>query len=153
MSDRASKQADPAQRGKSGSESRQRKTFLHMRATPEEKAEIEARAEKAGLSVSGYLRALAFGAATPQPRAARRPPVEKETLLRLLAELGKVGSNINQIARRLNQGNEFDAGPFAELYARLELVNAALLEALGKEPPKPKGALMEKLFKKGNAPP
>jgi hypothetical protein len=139
-------------KAKSGSEKRERQKQVFFRVTDVERAEIEARAERAGLTVAGYLRAAVFGAATPQPRAARRPPVEKETLLRLLAELGKVGSNINQIARRLNQGKEFDAGPFAEFYARLEFVNTALLEALGKEPLKPKGELMDKLFKKGKAP-
>lgn len=150
MSDRVPPEEKPPRRRTSGSQKRDRAARVILFANAREKAEIEARAEKAGLSVSGYLRALAFGEETPQPRAARRPPVEKETLSRFLAELGKIGSNINQIARRLNQGKDFDAAPFVEIYAELREVNRALLEALGREPtvPKSKGPLVEKLFRR-----
>ena len=104
-----------------------------MRATPEEKAETEARAELAGLSVSGYLRAAVFGKDAEQPRAARRPAVEAAELGALRYELRKIGGNLNQIAHRLNQGKEFDARAFAAIYAEHAAVLRAILQALGKE--------------------
>lgn len=147
--------AEPQATKKSGSETRQRETFLHLRATLAEKAEIEARAERAGLSVSGYLRALAFGKDTPQPRAARRPPVEKETLVRLLAELGKVGSNVNQIAHAMNAGKITDHPALAMLAVEVREIRRQLKNALGREitpdNTQPKNSLAEKIFGKGKA--
>ena len=57
-------------------------------------------AAQAGLSVGAFLRALALGSAGP--RAVKRPRVEREQLARLLGEIGKLGSNVNQIARWAN---------------------------------------------------
>ena len=106
---------------------------MHLRATAAEKTEIESRAERAGLSVSGYLRAVVFGKDTPQPRAARRPPVEKETLVRLLAELGKVGSNVNQIAHAMNAGKITDHPALALLAVEVREIRRQLKNALGRE--------------------
>ena len=103
--------------------------------------------------MSGYLRALAFGKETQQPRAAHRPPVEKEILGRLLGELGKIGSNMNQLAHHANRGKGVEIGIFADLAAELRATNRAILETLGKKPPKPKGELMDKLFRKGRKAP
>jgi hypothetical protein len=68
--------------------------FIGVRCTPEEHARIDRAAREAGLTSSGYLRAVALG--SPGPRSVRRPPAEKEELSRILAELGKIGSNVNQ---------------------------------------------------------
>ena len=121
---------------KTKSETRQRQAAIRLRVTDDERAAIESRAERAGLTVAGYLRAVVFGKDTPQPRAARRATIEAATLQRLLAELGKIGSNLNQIARRLNQGKDDIPAPiFAELAAELRAALRELLQALGKEPP------------------
>jgi len=114
------------------SQSRQKTLKAVLPCTPDERAEIEARAEKAGLTVAGYLRAVVFGKDTPQPRAARRATIEAATLQRLLAELGKIGSNLNQIARRVNQDLGFDTPIFAELAAELRAALRGLMQALGK---------------------
>lgn len=104
-----------------------------MRATAEEKAEIEARAARAGLGVSGYLRAVVFGKDTHQPRAARRPVVEKEELVKLRYELRKIGGNLNQIAHAVNAGKGFDAPGFAEIYAAHLAALRAIMAALGRD--------------------
>jgi|CXWL01.1.fsa_nt_gi hypothetical protein len=128
--------SDPAgepKKAKSGSETRQRQSKLFMRATEAEKAEIEARAERAGLSVAGYLRALAFGKDTPQPRAARRPPAEKAELVALRYELRKIGGNLNQIAHAVNAGQGFDAAAYARLCAEHLAALKTIRAALGAE--------------------
>ena len=72
---------------------------LHIRLSKEDAAGIRARADKAGLTVSEYVR-----------KACLNKQV-KEVSLELLAVLkdcsasmGKLGANMNQIARHLNSG-------------------------------------------------
>jgi hypothetical protein len=85
------------------SETRQRVTYVRARCTEEEKAIIEAAAEAEGISVGAFIRARTLG--DPGKRSRRRPPADRAELVKILAELGKIGSNINQIARRINSGD------------------------------------------------
>lgn len=104
---------------------------IGLRCNDEEYAAINAKASESGLTVGAYLRTLAVG--SPGPRAVRRPPVERKELARLLGHLGKVGSNINQLARAFNAAGRFPG--FPELIAIREEVKqmrAALLKALGR---------------------
>ena len=89
---------------RSGSQTRQRSLRPSMACTPEERAQLEAAAERAGMTLSTYMRYQCLGAAGP--RAVRRPPVERAALAQLLGQLGKVGSNVNQIARALNSDRQ-----------------------------------------------
>lgn len=130
MSDRA----PPNNPSKSGSERRQRQIGLRLRVTDAERAEIDARAERAGLTVSGYLRALVFGRDTPQPRAARRPPAAAAELIALRYELRKIGGNLNQLAHAKNAGQDIDPSHLAALCAAHGDVLKAVLAALGREP-------------------
>ena len=91
-------------KARSGSEKRQRADMAWMRLTPEERARLDERAERAGMTVSAYMRHQCLGEAGP--RAVRRPPVERAALSQLLGQLGKCGSNVNQIARALNSDRE-----------------------------------------------
>ena len=119
---------------KHGSQTRQRMTRVTLPCKPEERADIESRAERAGLSVAGYLRALAFGKDTPQPRAARRPPVEKAELVAMRYELRKIGGNLNQIAHSVNAGQGFDPAAYAKLCAEHSAALATILAMLNKYP-------------------
>ena len=74
--------------------------FISVRCTKEDHSVISAAAAKAGLSIGGYLRALAIS--TPGPRAVRRPAIERKELALLLGHIGKLGSNVNQIAKHAN---------------------------------------------------
>ena len=103
-----------------------------IRCTEEERAAIKAAADRAGLSVGAFLRALALGDAGP--RAVRRPPIERKELARLLGHLGKVGSNLNQLAYAYNRERRIPG--LAELTAMLQQVGElrdALMAALGRE--------------------
>jgi hypothetical protein len=121
-------------RKKHGSETRQRQKLVCWRVTPSEHGELAARADRAGLSVAGYLRSVAFGKDTPQPRAARRPPAEKAELVALRYELRKIGGNLNQIAHAVNSGQGFDAEAYASLCAQHLAALDAILAALGSPP-------------------
>jgi hypothetical protein len=106
-----------------------RTKLINVRCTVEEQAAIRQRARDAGLSVGAYLRVQALDSAGP--RAVRRPPVEREELARLLGHLGKLGSNINQLAKRYNQVGMFPG--FPELLAARKDVGdlrLALMKAL-----------------------
>ena len=98
--------APPLQRKKSGSQTRQRTKTIRAACTPDEYAAITAKATAAGLSAGGYLRACALGKETP--RTLHRAPIDRELLGLGIAELRRVGNNINQLAHTSNQGLWFD---------------------------------------------
>lgn len=118
-------------RTRSGSQKRQYNCRPSMVCNDEEYAFLEAAAEKAGMSLSAYLRHQCFG--TPGPRAVRRPPIERTVLAQLLANIGKCGSNINQIARALNSG-EAPPANLDEALAEVRAVAQDVIRALGRSP-------------------
>jgi hypothetical protein len=109
-----------------------RTKLIPVRCTAEERAAIKAVADKAGLSVGAFLRAAALGDAGP--RAVRRPPIERKELARLLGHLGKVGSNLNQLAYAFNSRGRVPALAELNLIRRhvVELRDA-LMKALGRD--------------------
>lgn len=86
----------------SKSENRQRTKHIVFRVTPEEKDGFELRCQSSGLSKSDYFRKKCLEEKALRKRKA--PTVETEVLLKTLAQIGKVGGNLNQIARELNMG-------------------------------------------------
>ena len=115
-----------------GSEKRIRDQHITIRLSSEERAVVDTAAERAGLTPGSYARRTLLGAEAP--RQVRRPPVEKRELARLLGAIGKVGGNLNQIAKAVNSGalvygGEIDAG-----LGDLKEVCAAILAALGRSP-------------------
>lgn len=122
----------------SGSEKRQRKNRLTIRFTDEEHDVLTSHAERAGISPSSYARKALVGGEAP--RAARRPPVEKALLAKTLGELGKIGSNINQVARALN--SDQPGGQLSQIETdirraatELTVMRNAVLAALGRGKP------------------
>ena len=84
----------------SKSQNRTRTKSIRTAVTPEEYVEINEKAVAAGLSAGGYLRACSLGRVTP--RTKRRPPVDSQILERAIAEMRRIGNNINQIAHASN---------------------------------------------------
>lgn len=105
----------------SSSQTRQRGKILAARFADPEAAEIEAKARAAGVSVAGYLRESALERETPGTQRAAPLP-ERQALAILLGQLGKAGSNLNQIARLGNRGQPI---PLPELMETLAAVRAA----------------------------
>lgn len=115
----------------SGSDKRRRSHMYSVRFSREEAARAEALAEHAGLSVAALIRRALFG--TEPPRAARRPTVNHQAVARLLAQLGKIGSNLNQLARQAHTGR-FPTDSLEEALRELAELRLACLQALGREP-------------------
>lgn len=115
----------------SGSETRQRQHVVRLRLTDAERAELTVRVERAGLTVGSYLRQQALGGSGP--RARRRPHVDAAALLLVQGQLGRIGSNLNQLTRAAN------AGAWPSTLGVEEAVNGviatcdAIMRALGKE--------------------
>ena len=109
-----------------------RTQFIAVRCTITERAAITERATQAGLSVGAYLRNQALG--SPGPRAVRKPPIERKELARLLGWLGKLGSNVNQLAHGFNRDGAVP-GLRQLLTVRREVgeMRAALMKALGRD--------------------
>jgi hypothetical protein len=107
-------------------------TFITVRCTSDDRAAIEEQATRAGLSVGAYLRSLALGA--PGPRAVRRPPVERAELAKILAHIGKLGSNVNQIAKAIHTtGNLPSWSELAVIRDEILRIREALFQALGRD--------------------
>jgi hypothetical protein len=115
---------------RSGSEKRQRNTILTLRINPQEAATIRQLAQTRGESVSAMMRSALLKS---RPRPSR---IDVQAIARLLAQLGKIGSNINQIAYHLNAGRPGDRveGSLEEALRDLSELRLVCLQALGKEP-------------------
>lgn len=86
--------------------------------------EFRARVARSGQSASGYITACVFAEAGP--RAARRPPVERQEIARLLAELGALRAQLDDAAG--------DPALFEAACRDLSEIRAACLLALGMKP-------------------
>lgn len=112
----------------SGSEKRRRGDTITVRVTPDERATIDERSMEQGLTIGAYMRAAALG--DPGPRAKPRIPVDAKLLRRLLGEVGRVGNNLNQIAKRLNSGHQVAPKELAAALEAQEALRAAILHIL-----------------------
>jgi hypothetical protein len=88
-------------------------------------------AARTGLSVGAFLRALGCG--TPGPRAVRRAPAGREELARILGQLGKIGSNVNQVARATNTTGDPPARQeLTTIRDDIAAMRAVVMQALGR---------------------
>lgn len=121
------------------SEKRQRGKQIKVRCLADEFNEIAANAARSGLSVGAYLRAAGRNG-DAGIRARAQLPVDAQLLRQVLAQHGKYGNNMNQIAYVLNRDGP-RPGIETELRAALREwgeIRDMMLAALGREP-QPKG--------------
>jgi len=118
--------------GRSGSQKRKTTARIAINCTPAQKAEIMKKIDATGLSPSAMCLAVLLDVPLP---ARRRPSVDTQLLAKVLAELGKIGSNINQIAYHLNAGRPGDVTEGSIQAALTELLEwrTALMQSLGYE--------------------
>jgi hypothetical protein len=79
-------------------------------------------------AVSQPARAAAFGDAGP--RAQRRPPIDHVALRQILGQWGRIGNNLNQIAKHLNAGRPVNIPELKEALAGHPDIRIAILRAL-----------------------
>ena len=99
---------------------------INFRVDEKEYAILKARAEIANLSPSMYAKKQALEGKV------KAPVITKDVGSLILPEISKIGSNVNQIARKLNQGDVPMASEFKEIRAEFETLWTYVLE--GKKP-------------------
>lgn len=120
------------------SDKRHRQKRLTIRFDDNEWEAIQTRATDAGVSVAGYSRAVILN--TKPLRASRKPSVDTVHLAQTLAQLGKIGSNVNQLAKLAHLGGWPDHDDLATASAAVRNACDSVLRALGFTPPVAKGA-------------
>lgn len=109
---------------------------IHFRITPEEAAIIEQKAEAVNLSPTMYAKKMTvLGKVKPQV-------IGKELGQAMLPHISHMGSNINQLAKRANEGGTVAAAELAEVKAEFEQLWDLVL--YGKKP-KPRKSEEQKL--------
>jgi hypothetical protein len=114
---------------RSGSAARRRQIVITFRASQAERSELESQACGKGLTLGSHIRGRLFE--SPQTRQRRRPLADVAALARLMGELNRIGSNINQVARAINLGETPLAHEIQEAMSGLREVIAAIRAAMG----------------------
>ncbi len=129
--------------GQRGSEKRQRSVIIQSRVGTAEKAAVQAKADATGISISELIRYAVLNYRPPPSR------IDRQAVNLLLAELaknraevGKAGSNLNQIAYHLNAGRPGDImdgsigsalADYGQAIRTFEELRLVCLQALGFE--------------------
>jgi hypothetical protein len=123
--------APPPPRKKS--QKRQRDHRISIPCTADEFNAVAAKATAAGMSYGAYARAAVLGDAGP--RAQRRSPVDAGLLREVLAQHGKYGNNMNQIAYQLNaRAERLEAAKVEEALHEWAIIRGYILRALDRDP-------------------
>ena len=88
---------------------------VNIRATDTELKALKSSAKAAGLSLSEFIRKLAFSGSKPYQRC-----VDITLFREMYAELRKQGGNLNQIARNINYGYQPDHDVLERITSALE---------------------------------
>ena len=126
MTDDNSNQTNPPPKK---SQTRQRNFQIKTPCLRDEFNAIAAKADNAGMTRAAWSRAVMLG--EPGPRAQRRPHPDQKMLLQILGQVGRIGGNINQIAKQFNEGKPPDLPELRQaLHAYIGIRNA-IYQALG----------------------
>lgn len=110
-------------------ESTKRPSPYSIRLTESQRIKLQQRADQAGgLSIAGYIK---FTALDQPPRKLRQPTIDRVAIAQLLGQLGRVGSNINQIAKMGHVQGEFSIPELTIALNELIDMREAIMKALG----------------------
>src|ERR1700685_2147786 len=116
-------------KSRSGSETRKRGPIIGFRATEEERARIQASAERAGLTVGSYVRSRSLKG--PTTRAVRSPPVATAQFAQLLGLLGAAGGDLKRLAEPAADSEAKHDSEIDDVLALFREAATAILQALG----------------------
>jgi hypothetical protein len=110
-----------------------RSARFNVRCKPGFRDAVAAEAKAAGFaSLSAFVCMRLGEDRTPSHVRSTVPLADRQLLARALGELGKVGSNHNQLARRWNiSGEEPELAEWQRIEAAIQDIRCMLLEALG----------------------
>jgi uncharacterized protein (DUF1778 family) len=112
------------------SESRKRGPIIGFRATEDERAKIQAAADRVGLTVGSYVRSRALR--KPTTRAVRRPPVQTAQLAQILGLLGGVIGELKGLSTCLDHPEPALSSELSATLAEFRSVAAMTMQLLGK---------------------
>src|SRR5580698_7297763 len=123
----------PAPKNRHGSEKRQRNKITPIRWAADEFNKVAAKADKAGLSLGAFVRAVSLGDAGPRARRSR--PINDQILIKVIGLHGKYGNNLNQIAYKFNaNAQDALASDFEGALKEWEEIRDLMFEAFEMEP-------------------
>lgn len=108
-------------------------TTTTLRLTPAERAALDAAADAAGLGPCSYARREVMKAAGRDVTVRKRPDGLAQALGRTLGELGRIGNNVNQMARHAHEGGRVPPEALAAVRQELAALTSAVV-ALRQEP-------------------
>ena len=96
--------------------------FVSVRFTRAEKEKLQKRAQAYGMRLSDFMRTVILSG-VKEPPPARTDP---DALRSLAFELSKVGTNLNQLAKRANEANKISADKERRTFLEMESALTAL---------------------------
>lgn len=111
-----------------GTEKRQKTTTTTLRLTPDERAAVVAAAAVEGLGPSSFARIVTLRAAGREATPSRKQrDVLMAAVAPLLGEAGRIGSNVNQMARHAHRGGRVDPTALDALRIEVEALTRAVM--------------------------
>lgn len=108
---------------------------ITIRLTDAERQALESDAEVLGLTMGSIVKMRAFGDGV---KVTRKPSPQRIEVARFIGVLGAIGNNVNQIAKRLNQGGGLDdrraLGRMQTDLAEMRKAVVAAIHGEGQEP-------------------
>jgi hypothetical protein len=106
--------------------STRKEKVAHIRLSQDEFCAVEAAAERAGLSVSAFIRSLSLEGAGLRPFLTE---ADRAIIGLLARDMRAIGSNLNQVARAINAGRSLGASDVANSVAAARAVaNTVVVE-------------------------
>ena len=111
---------------------RKRPNMIGVRLSDDELETLTELAERVEITPAAYMRMQTLD--SPPPRASRKPAINRELTARVLAELGKIGSNVNQLARAANSRETVSSSEIEAALSAIKDMRNATMEAMGRKP-------------------
>jgi hypothetical protein len=110
---------------------KRRTEALRIRVSRTERVAIDAAAEATGVGPCTWARVVVVAAVgqtpTPAPRRRRKPSQGARDLAKAIAEIARIGNNLNQVARCANSGFDVDPVLIEEATAELRQLREAII--------------------------